>query len=154
MDRYCEYPIRCFTCGASIDGYAQDYEELVLKGMSRDQVLSELGFPKTEDCCRNSFFSPTTVFFNMQNDDVVSGITRVGKKKKKSIEKSPASETKEESLFDEPDEFVSLEEFETSKLPTIPGVPVINESPTPNRVIQVGIKRKTLELTGRTYKAE
>jgi hypothetical protein len=166
-------------CGSAIDAYAEDFKDLVLdKGMSREQAFEELGFGPEDACCRDSFTSPCTVFFDMQNSEAVEGLIEPKNlqvpKQVKMPKYAPQFGTclsnvaltsgprykgleqvkeKTESLFDEEDEILGLEEVEQNLIPTIPGVPVINVSLNPNKYVSVGADKYTMILSGRTYMA-
>lgn len=172
MDRYIEYPIRCFKCGGVIDGLAMDYEDLVLsKGYSREEAFEELGIPAKDYCCRESLINPTTVFFNMEIDVVVTGKANLENAHKTEPDdyvskfgtclngvmgtkaKYPVFEDqtiKVERLFDEEEEVILLEEA-TQLIPTVPGIPTINPSSTNTTKVHVGAGKNTVKLNGRTY---
>jgi len=61
-------PIRCFSCGKPIAGYAKEFKERVEKGEDAGKVLDDLGLKRY--CCRKSVLT---------NIDLTEGLMRFNK---------------------------------------------------------------------------
>jgi DNA-directed RNA polymerase subunit N len=53
------FPIRCFTCGAVLGQYYEDYAKQVKDGKNPAKVLGEMGIDRY--CCRRMFLSHVEV---------------------------------------------------------------------------------------------
>ena len=75
MATYDEYPIRCKTCNEQIACHANAYLDLLRSDLSKEEALNQLGI--MAPCSRIAMTHPTTVFFDMENRQVVEGFIDV-----------------------------------------------------------------------------
>lgn len=75
MATYDEYPIRCETCNEQIACHVEAFEVLLQAGYTKEDALNELGI--TAWCSRIAMTHPTTVFYNMEDRQVIEGLIDV-----------------------------------------------------------------------------
>lgn len=75
MATYDEYPIRCKTCNEQIACHADAYLGLLQSNLSKEEALNQLGI--MAPCSRIAMTHPTTVFFDMENRQVIEGFIDV-----------------------------------------------------------------------------
>lgn len=173
MDYYDEYPIRCFSCHAKIDAYAQTFADLMSDGKKTvRECFEEMGM-RANSCCRSALMSPIQRTLVMDNRAVIDGYVDVstvsepdpyvrvsrGTTSDKLIRVPlvvDESESKRGILKGEAIKVETGEVAEEPKFdpPTRPGVPTYNPLPNPPKLtIYVGDDRMCTILSGMTYLA-
>lgn len=72
MEYYKEYAIRCKHCGELISTKSITFNELINSNYTPEEACNELDLMNF--CCRMEINNPVTVFFNMENREVIEGI--------------------------------------------------------------------------------
>lgn len=188
MRTYKEYPIRCKDCNEQIACFSEKYEQLVRKYTTNLGVTGSSAIEKAlnelkimEPCSRIAFMNPTTVFFDVEDRQLIEGLrdtdVLIPPPRKKIFATKPAplsieyettttaistASSIEDRLKIIPDE--ELRNRELSLIgdslkqefiyPTVVGIPTINPIlGVDDEVVGVGIDNKVRILNGRTYLA-
>ena len=61
------FPVRCFTCGAPIAQFWEEYDSKVKAGEKPDKVLDSLGIERF--CCRRMFLSHVEIMEKVNKYD-------------------------------------------------------------------------------------
>ena len=75
MNFFIMYPVRCETCNKELAYLQDDLEQLLAIDPSVEKALNNLGVMRY--CCRTNLMNPTSVFYDMENTDVVNGTRNV-----------------------------------------------------------------------------
>lgn len=184
MRTYKEYPIRCKVCNEQIACFAEEYERLVRKYNTKNDVTKSLAIEKAlnelgimDPCSRIAFMNPITVFLNVEDRDLIEGTKDtdfIGNKRTRKalpatrdiFEKTTTSisttsiedrlKITSSNILQERENELAGDLLEQEfKYPTIVGTPTINPIlGIENEIVNVGGKHQIRVLNGRTYLAQ
>lgn len=148
---YEEFPICCYTCNENLGIYEDTFNDMLNNGFTKEQALNDLGI--TDPCSRILMMNPVLVKFDMENRDLIEGISESRKQSPNILRRNKSSSSNEPI-----GEGLSLDIDENKEKPfeepVYVGVPVINRNiKLQQEELKVGPENKVIVLNGRTYLA-